>query len=112
MIMPGSEILVVEPGKLAEYLLSPISPGGRYKAAFFRRFGYTIENIAEFAEALKEHGQTQQVAHIVDTQYGRPYNVDGALRTPDGRNPHVRTVWQVEPGSQSPRLITAFPSRS
>ena len=110
--MPSSESLLVEPRKLAEYLLSPISPQGRYKAAFFQRFGYTAENIEAFAEALKEHGQTQQVARIIDTQYGRRYNVDGALRTPDGRNPQIRTVWQIEPGSTSPRLITAFPRRS
>ena len=65
--MPHPENLVVETRKLTEYLLSPTSPRGRHKADFFQRFGYTIANMTEFAEALREHGQTQQVTRIIDS---------------------------------------------
>ena len=109
--MPHSENLVVETRKLTEYLLSPTSPRGRHKADFFQRFGYTIANMTEFSEALREHGQTQQITRIIDTPHGRRYNVEGPLRSPDGRNPQVRTVWQLEPGSESPRLLSAFRKR-
>ncbi|MDE2938664.1 MAG: hypothetical protein OXR67_07055 [Chloroflexota bacterium] len=111
MTMPYTENLAVDTRKLVDYLLSPVSSRGRHKAAFFQRFGYTIANMTVFAEALREHGQSQQVTRIVDTPYGRRYYVDGPLQSPDGRNPHVRTVWQLEPGSQSPRLLTAFRRR-
>lgn len=93
MGMPHREHLVVEASKLADYLLSPTSPRGKDKAAFFQRFGYTIANMAQFAEALKEHGQTHQVTSTIETPYGRRYYVEGPVRSPDGRNPIVRTVW-------------------
>ena len=30
--------------------------------------------------------------------------------TSDGRNPCVRTVWQIDRGSDYPRFITAYPA--
>jgi hypothetical protein len=45
----------------------------------------------------------------VETAYGLRYTVDGPMRAPDGRAPRVRTVWIVEPGDISARLITAHP---
>ena len=109
--MPHRENLVVETRKLADYLLSLTSPRGRHKAVFFQRFGYTIATMMEFADALREHGQTQLVTRIVDTPYGRRYYVEGPIRSPDGRNPQVRTIWQLDSDSQNPRLLSAFRSR-
>ena len=110
--MPGRDNLQVERAKLADYLLSPTSPRGRHKAAFFRQFGYTAGNLEEFAEALREHGRTQEVARVVDTVHGRRYNVEGPVTTPDGRNPRIRTVWQSDPDKAAPRLISAYPGRT
>ena len=44
-----------------------------------------------------------------ETAFGPRYHVDGIIETPDGRNPKIKTVWQVDIGSNSPRLITAHP---
>ena len=112
MKMPNRENLYLETSKLSEYLLSSANASGRHKASFFRRFGYNAENINEFAEALKYHGLTQEVTRVVDTPYGTRYNVEVPIDTPDGRNPRIRTVWQIEPGLPGPRLITAFPIRT
>jgi hypothetical protein len=30
--------------------------------------------------------------------------------TPDGRNPNVLTVWQMDPEQVAPRLITPYPA--
>ena len=35
--------------------------------------------------------------------------VEGELKAPDGRQPRVRTVWQLDHGQVAPRLITAYP---
>lgn len=107
--MPGRDNLYLEMSKLSEYLLPSANPRGRQKASFFRQFGYSADNIHEFAAALREHGRTQEVTRVVDTPYGTRYNVEGSIRTPDGRNPRIRTVWQCEPDLPGPRLITAFP---
>ena len=47
-----------------------------------------------------------------ETGFGPRNEVDGELRTPDGRSPRVRTVWQVDKGQIAPRLITAYPLAS
>ena len=38
------------------------------------------------------------------------YEVDGPLRTPDGRTPRVWTVWQLNHGEVAARLVTAWNS--
>ena len=37
------------------------------------------------------------------------YEIDGELNAPDGRQPRIRTVWQIDEGQIAPRLITAYP---
>ncbi len=48
---------------------------------------------------------------MVDSPYGKRYSVDGAIETPDNRQPRpkVRTVWILETGVETLRLITAHP---
>ena len=108
-----------------DYLLAVTSSGSRRKAAFFLSFGFSIDCWQEFAEALKLHGRTHEVANTVETPHGPwsmvhgpwsmvhgpRYHVDGTIESPDGRNPRVRTVWQVDAGSDYPRFITAFQRR-
>ena len=94
-----------------DYLLSVTSSGSRRKAAFFLSFGFSIDCWQEFTEALKLQGRTHEVANTIETPHGPRYHVDGTIESPDGRNPRVRTVWQVDAGSDYPRFITAFPRR-
>ncbi len=61
------------------------------------------------AVALREHGQQNEVTKLKQTGFGPRYEVEGELTAPDGRHPHVRTVWQVDEGQIAPRLITAHP---
>ena len=109
--MPNAEKALVEREKITEYLLSTTNPSGRSKAFFFLRFGFSADSWEVFAEALKLQGSAHEVVRTVETVHGPRYYVDGIIGTPDGRNPRVRTVWQVDPGSDSPRLITAHPRR-
>jgi hypothetical protein len=45
----------------------------------------------------------------METVHGKKYIVDGAIETPSGKTPVVRTVWIVDEGSDVPRLVTAYP---
>ena len=78
---------------------------------FFDRFGFRVEEWQRLAEALRIHGASHEAIRVVETSYGTRYSVDGALETPDRRNPRVRTIWIVDSGSDTPRLITAHPLR-
>ena len=81
---------------------------GRSKARFFRRFGFTLEHWQDFADALLVHGRTHEVAGVEEGSHGLLYRVEGIIETPDGRNPYIRTVWQIDYGDDHPRLISAY----
>jgi hypothetical protein len=108
MMLPAAAEARVDREKVVEYLLSLSHPDGRGKAAFFMRFGFSIEEWKILAESLLEIGISNPVTGEVESMHGRRYTVDGPLRTPDGRTPMVRTVWIVELG-MAPRLVTAYP---
>ena len=111
MRLPNAESARVEREKIKDYLLSTSNQRGRNKAVFFLSFGFSMEHWQGFADALRLQGMTYEVVKVAETFYGQRYHVDGTLETPDGRSPQVRTVWQMDVGSDSPRLITAYPVR-
>jgi hypothetical protein len=109
MKLPNPERLVVEREKIADYLLNPAHRYGASKARFFTGFGFRLEAWELLAEALREHGRTQEVVGTRETAFGRRYTVEGELNTPGARRPRVRTVWQCDEGAVASRLISAYP---
>ena len=43
------------------------------------------------------------------SSHGWKYVVEGEIETPAGRSVVIRTVWIVDHGQSSPRLVTAYP---
>lgn len=109
MFVPNADGAVVAPEKVTRYLLVPDHPQNGGKAAFFFLFGFTHDQWDVLIAALAEHVQTHEIEEIIPEPGRTKYTVVGPLRTPDGRNPSVRTVWQIETGSTIPRFITAYP---
>ena len=109
MKMPWAQQAYVPAPKITEYLLSPTHSKGRDKAKFFHRFGFQLEHWQVLAEALRTHAQEYEWAYTQDTSFGTCNIIDGALATPTGRQPMVRTVWIVETGTTTPRLVSAYP---
>ncbi len=107
--LPHAGTAVVEREKIVDYLLSYAHRYGASKARFFSEFGFRVEEWERLAEALHEHGRTQEVVREVETGFGPRYVVEGELTTPSGRRPRVRTVWQFDKGAVAPRLISAYP---
>ena len=108
--LPNSQYARIQPEKLTNYLLSTEHRDGRSKSKFFLRFGFTAERWHDFADALLAHGANNEVAEIEETQYGIVYCMNGVIETPDGRNPYIRTVWQIDHGTDYPKFITAYPA--
>ena len=75
----------IERSKIQGYLLHPVN--GRGKAAFFESFGFSAKRDEELSMALLEHAAA-----------------------PREQPPIVSSVWQRDTGSQSVRLITAYPA--
>jgi len=109
MMLPEVASAIVSEQKIVAYLLSFSHPDGRGKALFFSRFGFHADQWQVFAEALKQHAATHEVAARVVTPFGTRYVIEGALVTPDGRNPSVRTIWFIATRDTAPRLVTAYP---
>ena len=109
MKLPNASNAKVEREKVIGYLLNAHHPYGGSKAGFFTRFGFTGEQWESFAERLRQQGSSHSVSSVTETVFGPRYTVDGEIVTPDGRNPNIRTVWQMDHGELAPRLITAYP---
>ena len=109
MKLPNGHLAVVEQAKVCEYLLNPAHRFGASKARFFAEFGFRLDHWEVLAVALKTHGAENEIVKVKETGFGPRYEVEGKLQAPDGRQPLVRSVWQLERGLIAPRLITAYP---
>ena len=105
--MPHADNLIVDESKVVDYLLNPVKSRG--KAGFFLRLGFRAENWQQLAAALEAQAKSHLVVEKVDSPFGTRYIVDGAMVSPDGRTPLVRTVWIIEAASIATRLVTAYP---
>jgi hypothetical protein len=109
MRLPNADFAQVEREKITEYLLNAEHRYGASKARFFASFGFRLANWEVLALALLKHGRHYEVSRVIETIFGANYEIEGSLKTPDGRMPRIRSVWQVDHGMVAPRLITAYP---
>jgi hypothetical protein len=110
MKLPDYEQVVITRKKVVDYLLSNTHCDGRHKAAFFKRFGAVTE-WGNAALALRAHAAEHDVTRIETSPYGQRYVIKGVIRSPDGRNPFIRTIRFIETGEETPRFVTAYPVR-
>ena len=73
------------------------------------QFGYSLENWQQLELDIRKFHLTADISIIKETMYGVRYEVRAALLTPSKRQLFVRTVWQIDIGGDSPRLITLIP---
>lgn len=109
MTLPNAHLAVVEREKITDYLLNPAHPDNGGKAPFFSALGFRPEDWETLAEALRRLASAAPVALSVETSHGEKYIVDGVMETPAGKTPVVRSVWIVDKGFDTPRLVTAYP---
>jgi hypothetical protein len=109
MKLPHPRLATVEREKITEYLLNDAHPDNGGKALFFVALGFSREGWQTLANAFLKLALEAEVAIAIESSHGIKYIVDGALSTPSGKRPTVRTVWIVDKGSENPRLVTAYP---
>jgi filamentous hemagglutinin len=98
----------IAPAKISDYLLNPLSPAGGPKARFFLACGFRRGQPGGLAAALEQHPRSAAL-ELVDrsSPYGAKFIHRCAITTPNGRNPCIRTVWQLRDGDYW--LVTAYP---
>jgi hypothetical protein len=109
MRSPNAESVRIERQKITDYLLNPAHRYGASKARFFAEFGFGLGNWESLAAALRERVRNSRTVRQKETPFGPRFEVDGVLGTPSGATPRVRSVWQMDEGDLSPRLITVHP---
>jgi hypothetical protein len=103
MFVPNAAQAVIADSKITDYLLK--NPG---KAKFFLGCGFTLAQWQLLRDALLRHVITHEYMKEILLDDGVKYVVEGALPSPDGRNPQVRSVWMIDGGRSYPRLISAY----
>jgi hypothetical protein len=104
--LPDARNCTVQDRKITHYLLihRPLDE----KSGFFMAFGFTMQNWQVLAAALRQHGMQYDFVSMRPTPNGTNYELRCNLQTPDGRNPCIRTAWEVI-GNAPPNFITAYP---
>lgn len=108
MKLPNVDQAVLPEAKFVHYLLSLEHSTGRSKAVFFMRFGFTLNEWEILRDRILDHARDHEVARTEETPYGTRTIIEGEIRSPDGRNPPIRSVWFVERNSDIPSFVTAY----
>ena len=111
MKIPNRDRAIIEQTKITEYLLNTQHKRGGSKAKMLLRFGYSLENWRQLESDLRQFHVNSDVDIVKETAYGVRYEVRAALITPTSEQLFVRTVWQIDKGTDLPRLITLIPDK-
>lgn len=111
MKVPNKNRAIITESKLVDYLLNPGHERGGSKAKKLLRYGYSPDCWQQLELDIRRFHLNADVSAVRETSYGVRYIVEAPLTTPIKRALYVRTVWQVDKGTDVPRLITLVPSR-
>jgi hypothetical protein len=107
--LPNGHLARIDPDKLQGYVLSDTHPVGRFKAAFFRGLGYSVEQWELLAAHLLEAVELDDAVPLETSAYGTKYVVRCTLSGQPGLEAEVDSIWIVGPDGL-PRFITAYPA--
>ncbi|GBO52032.1 hypothetical protein APA_4337 [Pseudanabaena sp. lw0831] len=109
MKIPNSDRAVIEPSKITEYLLNSEHKRGGSKAKLLIQYGYSIENWQQLESDIRRFHLVVDANVVKETIYGVRYEISANLLTPINRQLFVKTVWQIDKGTDFARLITLVP---
>lgn len=109
MKLPNCKSVIISKEKLTDYILSEIHPIGKFKANFFRKFGFDETNVNLFEKAIWKIAKSQQIIEILPSVFGTKYIIDGEIKTPSEKPIKVRTIWIIETNQIRPRFVTIYP---
>jgi hypothetical protein len=90
-------------------LLNTEHKRGGSKAKLLTHFGYSHDNWQRLDADIRKFDLIADVNVVKETAYGIRYEIRANLLTPIDRSLLVKTVWQIDSGTDFPRLITLVP---
>ena len=109
MKLPNAENAIVEVSKLVEYLLNSSHRRGASKAKLLHSLGYNASDYQRLIEDLRLQHLTSDVIDERDTLWGNRFDIVAPLTGPSGDTVMFRSIWQIDLGLDTPRLITMYP---
>lgn len=94
--------------KLTEYLLA-LHPRND-KSAFFASAGYSQSDWTLLRRDLRDQILPLDAQFSRHSGYGDLYTIAGRLHGPNGSYLHILSVWIVDEGTGTTRLVTAYPA--
>lgn len=111
MIIPNAARALVDIRKLRDYSLNPIHRVGRHKARLFAALlGMTLEDAEALRDILLQVVRTHEAVIGERDQFGQRYCLDFLLNWRDRQVP-LRSIWNIRPEEDFPRLVTCYPLR-
>jgi hypothetical protein len=107
--LPNAENAIIAEDKLTRYLLDVGHRRGGGKAQLLISLGYAVENWQLLAEDIRQQHLTADIVEEHDSIWGKRYEIVGPITGPSGDTIMFRSVWQIDLGSNQPRLITMYP---
>lgn len=109
MKVPNADRAIVAADKLTGYLLNVSHKRGGPKARLLLGVGYRSDNPQSLESDLRVQHLSLDVTRTHHNAYGVVYEIEGPIRTPNGRIVRFCSVWQVDTGTDVPRFITMYP---
>jgi len=107
--LAGARQAFIDPRKLTEYALNPLSTsGGANKARVWEAaYGFNLSNADDLMLQIREGvvGAPATIGRI--DEYGMRFRVDVPVTGPTGSGP-AQTGWILRPGSSTPELTSAY----
>jgi hypothetical protein len=105
--LPDGERARIPMERLTDYCLTPDHPRGKDKARVFAAvLGITRDRANALAALVRQAAIEGDITKEAMTAFGRYYRVDWAI--PTRGNAVLRTIGEMAPGEEVPRLISAF----
>lgn len=108
-LLPGYERAIIADSKVSGYALNMEHPVGKNKAIVFEKvLGYNISNKDLLADKVRSGLSKYRAIAKKTTQYGEPFEVLMLIEGANGRFAPVKTAWQIDSGTDFPRLISMY----
>jgi len=103
----------IDPAKLEKYSMNPFNPQNQGKWKAFELIGYSVQSEAgrqsgavDVVNQIRQSLPNQPVTGGRTTPFGTRITVNIDIQGPNGNTGTLLTIWQFDPGSNAPRLIT------
>jgi filamentous hemagglutinin len=107
--IPNAGKALIDPNKLNSYALNLQHPVGGDKARVFQSaLGFNQSNATQLLGKIQQGVLTNPAVMGKVDQFGQRFTVDMPITGPNGNTAAVRTGWIIDPGSATPRLVTAY----